>query len=104
MRTQVNHYLDRARIAARSKVIGAVTEVEPVVARHRAGDGAHPRGPRPRHRRATSPTGARFRGEKQDLEEIVGNLVDNACKWAKTEVVVSVDYAPPARRGDAGHA
>ena len=33
MRMQVNHYLDRARIAARSKVIGAITEVEPVIAR-----------------------------------------------------------------------
>ena len=36
---------------------------------------------------ADVPKGARFRGEQQDLEEIVGNLVDNACKWAKTEVV-----------------
>ena len=32
MRMQVNHYLDRAQIAARSKVIGAVTEVDPAVA------------------------------------------------------------------------
>src|SRR5690606_20007187 len=33
MARQVSHYLDRARIAARSDVIGAATEVEPVVAR-----------------------------------------------------------------------
>jgi signal transduction histidine kinase len=30
-----------------------------------------------------------FRGEAQDLEEMVGNLIDNACKWAKSEVRVN---------------
>ena len=35
------------------------------------------------------PSRARFRGEKQDLEEMVGNLVDNACKWAETHVAVT---------------
>ena len=29
-----------------------------------------------------------FRGESQDLEEMLGNLMDNACKWARREVVV----------------
>ena len=29
-----------------------------------------------------------FRGESQDLEEMLGNLMDNACKWAKSRVVV----------------
>jgi signal transduction histidine kinase len=32
-----------------------------------------------------------FRGERQDLEEMAGNLMDNACKWAKTRVLVEVD-------------
>jgi len=31
-----------------------------------------------------------FRGERQDLEEMAGNLMDNACKWAKTRVLVEV--------------
>jgi signal transduction histidine kinase len=35
-----------------------------------------------------SPDAARFRGERQDLEEMIGNLVDNACKWAQSRVAV----------------
>jgi signal transduction histidine kinase len=37
-----------------------------------------------------APREARFRGERQDLEEMVGNLVDNACKWAQSRVNVEV--------------
>jgi signal transduction histidine kinase len=32
----------------------------------------------------------RFRGERQDLEEIVGNLVDNAFKWSGGSIAVTV--------------
>lgn len=32
---------------------------------------------------------AAFRGERQDLEEIVGNLADNAAKWARTRVRIT---------------
>ena len=89
MRVQVNHYLDRARIAARSKVIGAITDVEPAMARLvRAMNRIH------EDRRITVTAdvakGTLFRGEQQDLEEIIGNLVDNACKWAKGRVTVTI--------------
>jgi signal transduction histidine kinase len=30
-----------------------------------------------------------FRGDKEDLEEIVGNLLENACKWARRAVRMS---------------
>ncbi len=101
MRTQVNHYLERARIAARAKVIGAATEVEPVVdSIVRAMERIHE--DRNLDIGAEVPAGVRFRGERQDLEEIVGNLVDNACKWARTEVMVTVTHVPPRDDGSGG--
>jgi signal transduction histidine kinase len=36
------------------------------------------------------PEHARFRGEEQDLEEMIGNLVDNGCKWAQSRVAIEV--------------
>jgi len=35
-----------------------------------------------------APEGAVFRGAREDLEEIAGNLMDNACKWARRRVRV----------------
>jgi signal transduction histidine kinase len=32
--------------------------------------------------------GLAFRGERQDVEEMLGNLMDNACKWARARVRV----------------
>ena len=31
-----------------------------------------------------------FRGEEQDLQEMLGNLIDNACKWAASRIEVQV--------------
>jgi signal transduction histidine kinase len=35
------------------------------------------------------PAEACFRGQREDLEEVLGNLMDNACKWAASRVRVS---------------
>jgi signal transduction histidine kinase len=40
----------------------------------------------------------RFRGEKHDLEEMTGNLFDNACKWAASQVRVSAVRQETGRR------
>jgi signal transduction histidine kinase len=43
---------------------------------------------------------ARFRGERPDLEEMLGNLIDNGCKWAKSRVCIEtiVDQLGAAER------
>lgn len=88
---QVDYQLRRARAAAAVRVPGTKTLVFPVieglakvmrkvhaerrlelVVRPAAGDAA-------------------FRGEEQDLQEMLGNLLDNACKWAAR--VIEVDVA-----------
>jgi signal transduction histidine kinase len=94
MRDQVTRHLERARLAARVATIGTVTEVRPVVtALARSMEKIH-------HHRGIAidvdaPEGARFRGEQQDLEEMVGNLVDNACKWAQSRVAVEAFSEKP---------
>lgn len=88
MRDQVQRHLERARIAARATVIGTVTEVAPVVTSlARSMEKIH----RDRGIAIDIETAdTRFLGERQDLEEMVGNLVDNACKWAQSRVAVEV--------------
>ena len=89
MRDQVTRHLERARIAARATVVGSVTEVGPVVtALTRTMEKIyHPRGIAID---LDAPEGVRFRGERQDIEEMLGNLVDNACKWAQARVSIEV--------------
>jgi signal transduction histidine kinase len=38
--------------------------------------------------------GLRFRGERQDLEEMLGNLIDNAGKWAHSAVTITAEKGP----------
>jgi signal transduction histidine kinase len=89
MRDQVSRHLDRARLAARITAVGSLTDVGPVVqAITRTMEKIH----RDRLIEVTStmPREVHFLGEQQDLEEMLGNLVDNACKWANRRVVVEV--------------
>ncbi len=98
MRDQVARQLERARLAARSTVVGTSIEVPPVVTAlartmeklYRARDIAID---------VDVPEHARFRGEQQDLEEMVGNLVDNGCKWAQSRVAIEVMADQPQSDG-----
>jgi len=88
MRRQVDHYLARARAAGAVDALGNRTAVRPVlddlarvlsrihIDRGLAID-------------IDCPPQLAFRGERQDLEEMAGNLMDNACKWAKHRVRVT---------------
>lgn len=88
MRDQINLYLDRARMVARAGVIGGVTELEPVVAAlARALTKIYDE--RQLGITVDCVPGLRFQGERQDLEEMLGNLMDNACKWANSTVALT---------------
>ena len=97
MRTQITHHLDRARVAARSSVIGDVTDVDQVLqGLKRALDRIHEE--RGLDIEVAATPGLKFQGEKQDFEEMVGNLLDNACKWARSRVSASATREDGARR------
>ncbi len=95
MRNHVEHHLRRARAAARSQTLGERTPVAPAmeeltrllekVYRNKDLD-VDPGDP-----------SLIFAGERQDLLEIVGNVLENACKWARSEVLAHVE-ALDARR------
>jgi len=100
MRDQVAHHLQRARIAARVTIVGTVTEVAPALeALQRTMEKIH------RDRgiviEVKADPKAKFRGEQQDLEEMAGNLVDNACKWASSRVFIDALVERPAEPGAA---
>ncbi|MBB3769823.1 signal transduction histidine kinase [Angulomicrobium tetraedrale] len=93
MTGQVAHHLERARMAARVTVATTVEEVGPIVEKLAATLAKVYRA-RGIAVEAEVAAGMRFRGERQDLEEILGNLVDNGCKWARSLVEVSVTPLP----------
>jgi signal transduction histidine kinase len=93
MRDQVNLYLDRARRAARAQTIGSATEVEPVL-QSLARTLQRINQDKGLIVKVEAPSTLRFRGERQDLEEMVGNLMDNACKWAKSQILVKATQLP----------
>ncbi|MCE9650556.1 MAG: histidine kinase [Parvibaculum sp.] len=88
MREQVDHHLARARMAASANVFGAHTPVANTLTRfgHALEKLYSERGI---EIAVECPEELGFRGESQDLEEMVGNLLDNACKWANTRVTMT---------------
>ena len=89
MRGHVDHHPRRARAAARSQSLGECTPVAPVVEElsrlmekvYRTtdldldpGDGT-----------------LNFAGERQDLLEMIGNILENACKWSRSAVALRIE-------------
>jgi signal transduction histidine kinase len=90
MRQQVDHHLSRARAMATASVIGSRCEVAPVLADlQRTLARLYAR--RELALEVVCPPALAFRGARQDLEEMLGNLLDNACKWARRQVVATAE-------------
>ncbi len=96
MRQQVDHHLRRARAAARAQGQGERTSVADVLDEMAR-----------TLERIFQDKGVRidwdadealfFLGERQDLMEIAGNAMENACKWCKGRVRVRADGLAPGR-------
>jgi signal transduction histidine kinase len=88
MQRQIDYQLARARAAASVDVPGArvpvarsVAAVQRTLARLYLG--------RSLQFMIDIPADHVFQGEQNDLEEMLGNLMDNACKWARRRVAVT---------------
>ncbi|OYR10232.1 histidine kinase-, DNA gyrase B-, and HSP90-like ATPase family protein [Brucella rhizosphaerae] len=96
MQVQIQHYLQRARIAAQRDSVVFRTQVTPVLERmERVTVKLNPAF-RITFRNVLP--GAVFAGEKEDLEEIVGNLLENAGKWGRRHIEIVLRPAADAQR------
>jgi signal transduction histidine kinase len=91
MQAQVQSYLNRARIAAQRDTVLARAEIEPVLERlvrvmRRLNDGVE-------FTLKVEPKDQMLAMEAQDLEETVGNLLENAARFAKGKVTISARRA-----------
>ncbi len=88
MRRLVDHYLVRARTAAAGQVIGTRTPVAPAMHSLKT---TLEKIYASRDLSIVVDGGEKlsFRGERQDFDEMLGNLMDNACKWARSVVHVT---------------
>ncbi len=88
MQTSVERYLSRARAAGSAGVLGVRTPVAIV-----AGELGFSMDLLFKDRSINIETDGLealyFRGDARDLEEMLGNLMDNACKWANSRVRVT---------------
>ncbi|MEM7291703.1 MAG: ATP-binding protein, partial [Pseudomonadota bacterium] len=88
MQTQVQHYLSKARIAAQLGSVTYRTRVSESL--ERICSVMRKLNPDKTIELDLPNVDPVFAGEREDLEEIVGNLLENASKWGKTKINVSV--------------
>ncbi len=84
----VERHLSRATIAGSGTILGARTSVE-TTAEDLRFSMRRLYGDRGLDIRIDRMAGLWFQGDAEDLEEMMGNLMDNACKWARGAVVVT---------------
>lgn len=100
VRKQVDCHLSRAQAAASVQVPGMRTTVEPViqglvrVMQRVYADRQLEFVEQP------DQANLAFRGEEQDLQEMLGNLIDNASKWAKSRIEIQVKIVAGKLRVD----
>jgi signal transduction histidine kinase len=94
MSEHVDHHLRRARAAARAPVSGERTPVAPVVD-ELARTLERIFQDKVSEIEWTCPEDLQFLGERQDLLEIAGNVMENACKWCRSFVRVEGVAAGP---------
>ncbi len=88
MTRQVEHYLKRARAAARAETLRSRTEIQETIndivrtlQRLYRSEGIRID--------VLGETNAVFRGDREDLEDLIGNLTENACKYGGGLVEIS---------------
>ncbi|MBB2970154.1 signal transduction histidine kinase [Mesorhizobium sp. RMAD-H1] len=97
MQVQVQHYLQRARIAAQRDSVVFRTPVVPVLERMIRVTAKL--NPSYKISFDNNLPNAVFAGEREDFEEIVGNLMENAAKWGRS--IIKVSLAPARFEGKA---
>ena len=91
-RRQIDYHLSQSRVAASARLPGMRTPLLPVVeGLVRVMQRIHAERRLEIVVRTESIGDTAFQGEEQDLQEMLGNVLDNACKWAKHRIEVSLD-------------
>lgn len=98
MRRHVDHHLARARAIGQAPLLRGQIPIMPVLqSLARTLEKIHDR-----EAIAIAVSGddrLAFRGEQNDLEEMLGNLLDNACKWAAARVSLRAEAVSAAGAG-----
>ena len=91
MANSVERYLSQARIAGSVGLLGARADVK-AITEDLCFSMERLYRERDLNIQCSGLDGCWFRGEAEDLEEMLGNLLDNACKWARSQVLVRAEH------------
>ncbi|MCC3862388.1 ATP-binding protein [Pseudemcibacter aquimaris] len=91
MHKHVEHYLKRARVAANIKTISSHSQIMPSINNIARALGKIHDDKSIEIIPMTDEDGLLFKGEVNDFEDMVGNLMENAAKWATEKVQISCE-------------